>query len=138
MILALSILTLCLGARRLRAQEFVIIAHPSIAMSSLTTDQASGLFLKRITRWEDNSPVVPVDLDESSKTRQAFTRVIHRKTVYLIKTYWQQQIFSGREVPPAEKPNEAEVIAFVRSTPGAVAYVSANAPVQGLKVLSLR
>lgn len=41
--------------------------------------------------------------------------------------FLQQQIFSGRATPPAELASDAEVIAFVARTPGAIGYVSAGA-----------
>ena len=48
-----------------------------------------------------------------------------------VESYWQQQIFAGKEVPPAAKPSDEEVLAYVRSTPGAIGYVSAGASTTG-------
>ena len=46
---------------------------------------------------------------------------------------WTRKSFREGLAAPAIKGSDAEVIAFVRSTPGAVGYVSAGAP--GVKVL---
>ena len=35
-------------------------------------------------------------------------------------------MFAGRAVPPAERASDAEVLAYVRATPGAAGYVSAD------------
>ena len=61
--------------------------------------------------------------------------VVLGKTVSAVKSYWQQQIFAGREVPPVEKTSDAEVIAFVKANRGAVGYVSDTAAVTGVRVL---
>lgn len=40
-------------------------------------------------------------------------------------------------MPPPEKTSEADVVAYVRNTPGAIGYVSKAAAVEGVKVVSL-
>jgi hypothetical protein len=60
------------------------------------------------------------------------------KSVSSIKAYWQQQIFSGRDVPPPEKQSEAEVLEFVRSNATAIGYVSPVAVLpRGVRVLTV-
>jgi hypothetical protein len=54
-----------------------------------------------------------------------------------VKSYWQQQIFSGRSVPPVEKASDAAVVKFVEATAGAVGYVAPDAPTGGLRVLKV-
>jgi ABC-type phosphate transport system substrate-binding protein len=90
-------------------------------------DRVNALFLKRIARWDDGNPVMPVNLDRASATREAFTRAVHGKTVSAIESNWQQQIFAGREAPPTQRNGDAEVLAFVRANPGAIGYVSESA-----------
>jgi ABC-type phosphate transport system substrate-binding protein len=69
-----------------------------------------------------------VDQQEESEVRKQFTREIHGRQVTSVKSYWQQMIFSGRDVPPPEKASDAEVLAFVAANPNAIGYVSAAAP----------
>ena len=53
-----------------------------------------------------------------------------------IVAFWQQQIFSGRDVPPAEKASEKDVIAYVKDHEGAVGYVSPDVELPvGVKTL---
>ena len=52
-------------------------------------------------------------------------------------SFWQQQIFAGKDVPPDTKASDADVIAFVSATPGAIGYVSAGAAVAGVKVVKV-
>ena len=125
----LAVLALTLGAGRLSAQAYVVVVNAANPVSSLNKDKANAVFMKRVTRWDNGAPVVPVNLDRSSSTREAFTRAVHGRTVNAVESYWQQQIFAGKEAPPTTRGSDAEVVAFVRANPGAVGYVSSAAAV---------
>jgi hypothetical protein len=62
---------------------------------------------------------------------------LHKRTASAIDAYWQQQIFSGRGVPPPVLPNDDAVVEYVRKTPGAVGYVSLSTPAEGLRVIRI-
>lgn len=117
--------------------DFRVVANNSVPVSSLSKKAASDLFLKKTTKWDGGAPAVPADQLESSSVRQAFSKAVHGKTAAAVKSYWNQQIFSGRDVPPVEKRSDAEVLAFVRSTPGAIGYVSQAAGTDGVRVLTV-
>jgi ABC-type phosphate transport system substrate-binding protein len=120
-----------------QAASYKIIVNNSVPASSLSKKAASDLFLKKTTKWEGGAAVLPVDQLDSSSTREGFSKSIHGKTAAAVKSYWNQQIFSGREVPPVEKKSDAEVLSFVRSTPGAIGYVSDGAPTDGVRVVAV-
>lgn len=122
------------GQERARYQAIVHAANP---VSSLTRDQLSRFFLKKTTAWEDGRTVVPADLVEESPVRASFSMDVHRRSVAAIKSYWQQRIFSGSDVPPPEFATDSEVVAYVRARPGAIAYVSAGAELAGVKAVQV-
>ena len=117
---------------------YAIVVSASNPITSLSREQASKLFLKKTPTWADGREVVPVDLPEGSAVREAFTKSVLHKSVSAVKSYWQQQIFSGRDIPPPEKQTENDVVAFVRSNPGAIGYVSKGVDIgRGVKALSV-
>ena len=120
-----------------QAAAYKIIVNNSVPVSSLSKKAASDLFLKKTTKWENGSAVMPVDQLDSSTAREGFSKAVHGKTAAAVKSYWNQQIFSGREVPPVEKKSDAEVLAFVRSTAGAIGYVSDGASAEGVRVVTI-
>lgn len=120
-------LALFAGASRLEAQQYVVVVNAANPVTALTRDRANGIFLKRVTRWDDGKPVAPVNLERSSAVREAFSHAVHGKSVSAIESYWQQQIFSGKDAPPLQRNSDVEVVAFVRANPGAIGYVSAAA-----------
>ncbi|MGC4089624.1 MAG: hypothetical protein QM756_17400 [Polyangiaceae bacterium] len=126
---------------RLQAQgvaEFRLIVHPSNPIVSVPRDFVAALFLKKTTRWSDGSLVRPVDLRHDSATRRSFSANVLRRSVPSMRSYWQQRIFSGRDVPPPELESDADVVAYVLKNPGAIGYVSQTANVGPAKSLALR
>jgi hypothetical protein len=125
-------------AERARAQgpTFMIVANASNPAVNLSRDQASKLFLKKTARWANGQAVMPVDLVPNAPARAAFSRFVLGRGISAIESYWQQQIFSGRDVPPPAMASEQDVLRFVQSNPGAVGYVSAGLDlVPGVKVV---
>ena len=121
------------------AEAFVVIVNANNPVSSVSSAQLSGLFLKKVTHWEGGLPVQPVDLSPDSAVRGSFSQQIHRKATPAVKAYWQQMIFSGREVPPPEKASAKDVVAFVSANRGGVGYVPAGTPLgEGVKTLDVR
>jgi ABC-type phosphate transport system substrate-binding protein len=115
---------------------YVVVVNQANPVSSLTRTEVSNLFLRKVTKWSDGSAVHPVDLPNNSPVRAAFSREVHGKSVASISAFWQQQIFSGRDVPPSEKA-EAELIVYLRNEPGAIGYLPAGPPPPGLKLIQV-
>jgi ABC-type phosphate transport system substrate-binding protein len=121
------------------AEAFVVIANAENPAASLAASELSNLFLKKTSQWSGGLPALPVDLGESSPVRESFSRQVHRKGTPAVKAYWQQQIFSGRNVPPPEKSAVRDVVEFVRANRGAVGYVPSGTDLpSGVKVLDVK
>lgn len=106
--------------------SFKIIVNEVNSVKSISADYLKKIFLKKETKWQDDSKIYPVDLNETSNIRENFTEKIHGKRVSAIKAYWQKQIFTGRGVPPPEKSSEKEVLEYVEKNEGAIGYISIN------------
>ena len=120
------------------APSYKIVVNATNPVSALSREEASRLFLKKVTMWKNAKPVLIVDQRASSPVRETFTREIHGRQVSSVTSYWQQMIFSGRAVPPAEKSTDAEVAAFIAANPSAIGYVAAGADLpSGVKVVAL-
>jgi ABC-type phosphate transport system substrate-binding protein len=118
------------------AESFVVVVNASNPATRIERELLSKLFLKRVAKWPHGAAVLPVDLSVSEMSRVQFTQSVHRKSVGAVRAFWQQQIFSGRDVPPPEKGTESDVLTYVRSNPGAVGYVSSSIPLnEGVKAI---
>ncbi|WP_242393624.1 type 2 periplasmic-binding domain-containing protein [Anaeromyxobacter oryzisoli] len=133
--LAAALLSLALATPALAEEPFKVIANPEVSTDALSRSQLSDLFLKRTTTWPGGGKVVPVNLSEDSRTYEVFCQSVHGKPGSLIHTFWKRVAASGRDTPPAVRHSDEDVVAFVRSTRGAIGYVSAAAPTPGVKVI---
>ncbi|HEX9982237.1 MAG TPA: hypothetical protein VGF69_03150 [Thermoanaerobaculia bacterium] len=120
------------------AEGFKVVVHRSNPITSISKSELSDYLLKKKTTWPDKKPVVAVDLTDKSPVRGKLSQEVLGRSPAAIKSYWQQQIFSGRDVPPVEKASDRDVIAFVQVTPGAIGYVSDATDTGDLKVVVLR
>jgi hypothetical protein len=125
-------------AQAKRPLAFRVIVNGANSAKRLRRATLSGYFLKEATRWPDDGPVVAVDQSLDSRLRASFSMEILHVPAFAVPVYWQQQIFSGRNVPPAVKASDEEVIAFVKANAGAVGYVSARAALpDGVKAVRI-
>ena len=127
----LAVLALLLGAGRLGAQGYVVVVNAANPTTALDKNKVNNIFLKRVARWDNGSTMMPVNLQAASPTRDAFSRTVHGKKASLVEAFWQQQIFAGKEAPPAERSADAEVLAYGAANPGAIGYVSSSTPLNG-------
>jgi len=135
-VVAAAAVALC--AARASAQDFKVVANNSVAAGDIAAADLAKIFLKQSSKFPDGGAAVPVDQGKASPARAAFSQKVMGKSVGAVDTYWQQQIFSGKDVPPATKSSDDEVIAFVKATPGAIGYVSAGAAAAGVKVVTVK
>lgn len=127
---------------RARAAEgppppFRLVVHPSFPERAVERYFLADAFLKKTTRWPNGELIRPADLKATSPVRKVFSERVLKRSVGAVRSYWQQRIFSGRDVPPPELDGDAEVIAFVAKHPGGVGYVSGAATLTGVKELSI-
>ena len=136
-----AVLSVALRTPPLAAQAdgaYRVVVNAANPVTRLSRDEVSRLFLKKVTSWQTGKGVVIVDQKEDAEVRRQFTREIHGRQVASVKSYWQQMIFAGHDVPPPEKASDAEVLSFVAANPNAIGYVSAAAAAgPGVKVVEV-
>jgi ABC-type phosphate transport system substrate-binding protein len=136
---ALVALSLWPTARaEVQAHAFVVIVHPGVPERSIKRELLAQMYLKKVTRWSDQELVKPVDLRFTTPVRREFSEHVLQRSLETVRIYWQQRIFSGRDLPPPELPSDELVLEYVARTRGAVGYVSAQAKLDNVKVLNVR
>jgi ABC-type phosphate transport system substrate-binding protein len=117
---------------------FVVIVNPSNPATTLDQTFVADAFLKKIAQWPNDQAIRPADLLSSSPVRRSFTEGILRRSIEAVKGYWQQRIFSGRDVPPPEFESDDDVVRYVLKYGGGIGYVSPTASLNGAKIVSVR
>lgn len=121
--LSLAALVIGLGAAlgpAARAQTVTVIAHPSV---TLAPDEVRELYVGD-KQFAGGVKLVPVD--NLAAQRGFLAALVHLDPVKYA-TLWAKKSFRDGLTPPQAKVSDAEVLAFVRATPGAIGYVNAGA-----------
>jgi ABC-type phosphate transport system substrate-binding protein len=107
------------------ADAFIVVVHPAVPGRNIRRSDLAAVFLRKAARWGGGATAIPVDQSGTSPVRKAFSEAVLGMPVAAVVQYWQKQMFATSPVrPPAVKRSDAEVIAFVARTEGAVGYVS--------------
>lgn len=139
--LALALLTVFGGVGGAGAAvppAVVVIVNPARPSASLPRSFVAAAFLKKTTSWEDGTSIRPVDLRPEATVRAAFSSQILERPLEAVRIYWEQRIFSGRDVPPLELDSEEAVVQYVAGHPGAIGYVSGGTRLVGVKAVVVR
>ena len=135
---AIAIVAVVASAAPAAAQDFKVIVNSANSTSELTADAAAKLFLKQTPKFPNGTAAQPVDQGKGSPLRATFSKAVLGRAVAAVETYWQQQIFAGKEVPPPSKASDDEVVAYVKANPGAIGYVSSGTSTAGVKVVDIK
>jgi ABC-type phosphate transport system substrate-binding protein len=114
---------------------FRVIVHPSNPLEAAERSFVADAFLKKVTRWNDSEPIRAVDLRPENPARRRFSEEVLKRSVGAVRSFWQQRIFSGRDVPPPELESDESVVAFVAKYPGAIGYVAGATKLTGVRAL---
>lgn len=138
--LAVVAATLALPGARARAagDGFVVIVNPENAVSEVSRDFLREVFLRKASSWSGGEPLRPVDLSRRFGARESFARDVLKKSLSQLRRYWNQQVFSGKGVPPPELDSEKAVIAYVLANKGAIGYLPAGTDPGGARVVKVR
>jgi len=80
-------------------------------------------------------PVKPVNANSGSAIRNRFLQVYLNEDEDKYTAYWTVRRYIGKGVSPRECPSSADVINFVKSTPGGIGYIDEADLQPGVNVL---
>lgn len=112
------------------AEALVIITNPGVVLGGA---DVGDVFLGE-KQFAGTVKLVPVD---NASAQEAFLARVLRIDAAKYTTSWTKKAFRDGVNPPQVKATDAEVIDFVKRTPGAVGYVK-SAPAEGVKAILLK
>lgn len=119
------------------AGDIKIIANSSVGAASVSAAELKGVFLATKTSLSDGSHVEPVLL-KGGATHTAFLKEHLGKTDSAMETYYRTLVFTGKASMPKTLASDADVVAYVAKTKGAIGYVGAGASTPGVKTLEVK
>jgi hypothetical protein len=135
-VLVATVVGIC-AAVTASAADIKVIANSSVGASSVSADELKGVFLATKTSLSDGSHVEPV-LEKGGPIHESFVKEYLGKTDAALETYYRSLVFTGKASMPKAFASDAEIVAYVAKTRGAIAYVAAGASTAGVKVLEVK
>ena len=133
----LCLAAIALGAVTVAAADVKVIANSSVGASSVSSEELKGVFLATKSSLSDGSHVEPVLL-KSGSVHDAFLRDYVGKSESALETYYRSLVFTGKGSMPKAFATDAEVVAYVEKTRGAIGYVGAGTGTAAAKVLEVK
>jgi TonB family protein len=118
------------------ASEVKVIANASVRADTISAADLKRVFLEEKNSLADGSHVEPV-LDKDGRVHTAFLQEYLGMSEDDLQAYYRTLVFTGRGSMPKTLGSEAEVVAYVARTRGAIGYVSSAASVEGVKTLAI-
>src|SRR5580698_9172528 len=128
-------LALSLAMARVGKADVVVVVSAKSAISTLSKDHVTDIFLGKTTRFPDGAPAVPADQIEGSPPRDEFYAKFANKSPAQLKAHWTKIIFTGRGQRPKAVANSIEVLNLIAANPQAISYVERSAVDNTVKVV---
>jgi TonB family protein len=118
------------------ATEVKVIANGSVKADMISANEVKSVFLEEYSSLRDGAHVEPV-LEKEGSVHEAFLHEYIGGTDDDLQNYYRALVFSGRGSMPRELGSDAEVVAYVARTKGAIGYVSSETIAEGVKTLTI-
>jgi ABC-type phosphate transport system substrate-binding protein len=125
------------AAGNAQAGSIKIIANLSVKSDTISTDELKSVFLGEQSSLNDGSHVEPV-LEKGGATHEAFVKEYLGKSDSALQIYYRSLVFTGKGSMPKAVGFDADVVAYVAKTKGAIGYVASGARAEGVKTLEVK
>ena len=121
------------GAPATAPSSLVVVAN--VDTPALDADTLQKIYLGKVVEV-GGRPIIPVNLAKGNVLRSAFMEQVMEQNDDKFVAYWTVRRYIGKGSPPREFATTADLLEFLRKTPGAVGYLNENIQAQqGLKTL---
>ncbi|MEW6678877.1 MAG: hypothetical protein AB1421_13230 [Pseudomonadota bacterium] len=114
-----------------------VIANKSVPLAKISLGSARAVFGMRQVKWPDGSLIRVFVLPDSNPVHGALCKERLNLYPYQLRQSWDRLIFSGMAQAPIEVASEAEMLASVAATPGAIGYLARPPQNEKVKVLNV-
>jgi TonB family protein len=132
----LVVATLALVPAPALARDIKVVANLSVKATQISADELKRVFLLETTSLRDGAYVEPV-LRKSGAAHLAFLKDFLDINDEALQNYYRTVVFTGRGSMPRALGSDAECVAYIARTRGAIGYVSVEAATEGVKTLEI-
>ena len=116
--------------------EVMFIVNASVQQDVLSKSEIKKIFLGDTLVWPDGQEIELVT-QAKSDIQKEFVKIYTQKTTSQFSNYWRRIVFSGKGMIPKSFFTDKEVINFVKSTKGAIGYISPQETINDVKTITV-
>lgn len=119
-------------------QGYIIIAHPSVNESILTTRNLAKIYALQAKRWANGQRIKAFTFSNEAEFK-TFSLSQLNLHPHQLKRVWNRLLFTGVGKPPTSVNNPSEMLSKIRNTQGGIGYIRKDhaLDLQGLKVIEV-
>jgi TonB family protein len=124
------------GSVHALAGNVTIIANPSVKAEKISARDVKSVFLGERNSLRDGTHVEPV-LSRGGPAHEVFLTEYLGKSDDALQNHYRSLVFTGKGAMPKALRSDAEVVAYVAKTRGAIGYVGSTATLDGVRILAV-
>lgn len=134
-VLFISILLSLLASNVFAADySFIVAANsPMATASGVTKDLLGKLFLGKEKVFNGSGKIIIIERTDALK--EIFHKDVTGMNADEVNKYWAKLVFTGKEVQPAEKNSDNDVIALIKGNQNAIGYINSSSVTAEVKVI---
>jgi len=118
------------------AEDFKLIANPSLGLSSVKLDELRSLYLRTANSVKGAARVEPV-MQKASEVQKAFAKEALGMDLGSLWSYYRQLVFTGTGGTPKIVEGDDAVLEYVKKTKNAIGIVSKTTATNGVAVVNV-
>jgi len=130
----LSLAAVLLPALAAARPTLAVVVNRRNPVREISLRELKSVYGARSHFWRDGQPVIAVNREAGSTTREEFSMLVFGRSSREMSGYWNERYFQG-VLPPLVLTSDEAVIRYVERTLGAVGYVPARKADDRVKVI---
>jgi ABC-type phosphate transport system substrate-binding protein len=116
--------------------QVAVIAHESVPVEEIEHGDLLDIYTGDVRSWDDGEPVIVFDLKPRGDVKDIFYDFLG-KSASRMKSIWLKRMLAGEGDPPPAIESEEAVLQKIKTTPGAVGFISQEKVTDEVKVLAV-
>lgn len=117
--------------------QVVAITSSSFNPGSVSRNVLRAIFVMRLARWNDGTPIKVYVFDDASTTHEAFSKEVLQFFPRQLRQAWDRQVFSGLGQYPQQVESVEDMLEKIQSTPGSIGYITKNEVKENVRILQI-
>jgi hypothetical protein len=122
-LVALLVAALAAPVRASTSLELAVIVHARTRVAAMSAVEIETVFTRTQTRWDDGTPIVPINTSPGSESRVLFDQAVLRLEPEAVGRFWIDRRIRGLGLPPRHVSDPATIARVVEKLEGAIGYV---------------